>query len=257
MTKDDLIKAAKILFSKSIYGNDFWSQKRQELVHSILHDNIDNFLSWQVIKNTMYVTGSTYAPQEYTKIINTKFKNQLVVSKVGGPSPIPSDFNSCENLTHMLYHLYSFESLTNTNIEDNKSVIEFGGGYGCMAKIIKERSPSTKYCIVDFPEFNLLQKYYLSQHNINDVTFISNLDNVNIDADLLIATWSLSEAPIEVRQKFLSKVHLKKFLLAYQVNFFDIDNDVFFNEFTKNYNKKWIKGKISHLPPTQYYLFGI
>jgi hypothetical protein len=274
MNKQELIAEAKHMWDNTTYGTEFWSQRRKEVLYAIINFDIDSFLTWQVIQSTMYVTGSSYAPMEFYQIKDTPYGANLQVSKVGSPLAVPSNPGTCENTTHMLYHLYMYEQSTKIDTATYNSVIEFGGGYGCMAKLIKDRNPKAKYYIFDFPEFCLLQKYYLSQNGYDDVVFISDVDRLehtnadlrwllnfddigHTDTELLIATWSLSEAPIGVRQKFLAKVSAKNHLIAYQEKFFTINNTKFFTDMTRDKSKTWLRGDIPHLPPTQYYLFGV
>ena len=74
---------------------------------------------------------------------------------------------------------------------------------------------------------------------------------------LFIATWSLSESPIEIRKLFESILQQFKFILiAYQSNYNGIDNNEYFNTIVKNMdNYEWINYKIEHIP-NRYYLFG-
>ena len=89
-----------------------------------------------------------------------------------------------------------------------KKVFEFGGGYGCMARIFSLINKDIKYFCFDTFYVNLLQFYYLKYNNL-DVGFSkkkkfflnSNLNKIgnffnNKNDSLFIANWSISETPI-------------------------------------------------------------
>jgi hypothetical protein len=176
----------------------------------------------------------------------------------------------------MAYHLNEYENITQKEIKNNKVILEFGGGYGCMAKFVNSFHKECKYVIFDFPEFNLLQKYYLIKNGITISTDINNINPGEVylsssfdeiysfkNFDLLIATWSLSESPIEFRKSFISNINTKNLLIALQKSFDDIesfehiDNGNFFDSYTnENKNYKWSTYKINHLYGEQFYLFG-
>jgi len=258
MNITELREKATNIKNNTTYGNDFWSQKRQELLHEIQTNDINNFLRWPVMTETMYVANASYSAKELESVKDTQYNLQVKASPVGNPIPPTVNPESCSNLIHNLYHLCTFEKFSNKSIQSFNTVIEFGGGYGCVSKIIKENNKNCNYYIFDFPEFNLIQQYYHEQHGIYDVKYISNIDDLqSIKYDLLIATWSLSESPLSLRNDFLNKIDVSNFLLAYQESFEGTNNNDFFlsmvNEFEEN---KWTNAKITFLPPTQYYLLG-
>jgi len=249
---------AKRLLETTKYDGTYWSAKRQELLRDIINGDIAKFLSWNVMTETMYVVNSPYAFFENSMMSLTKYRNFLNASPVGGPSRSVCNPVSCDNHIHTAYHLSKFEQLTGKPIESMKSVMEFGGGYGCMASIVKRVNPGVKYYIYDFPEFSLIQKYFLEQNGITDVTFVNDITALEQDEfDLLIATWSLSESPMDVRMEFLSNVEPANFLLAYQANFEKVDNHTFFKAMTEEFpDVIWRGEHASHLPQVQMYLMG-
>jgi len=158
----------------------------------------------------------------------------------------------------MLYHIQKFKDITGVSIESCGSVIEFGGGFGNMCKVINNQNKDISYTIFDFEEFSLLQKYYLEENSVYGVKFINNLDELcGKKFDTLIATWSLSESPSEIRELFLKNIEVSNFLIAYQSSFEGIDNNNFFKYLSnKIENVKWYNVPIDHIP-NQNYLFGI
>jgi len=58
-------------------------------------------------------------------------------------------------------------------IKNNSILIEVGGGYGGLARIIKCLFPRITYIIVDLPEANVISSYYLSKTFSQDKIFYS------------------------------------------------------------------------------------
>ena len=124
-----------------------------------------------------------------------------------------------------------------------KKVFEFGAGYGCMARIFSKLNKKIKYICYDTDYVNLLQFYYLKHNNLNvgfhrsnKFFLTSNLKKSRNNNDLFIANWSLSEAPINYRNKFFKVISSSKYILiCFQENFENIDNLKYFNMLKKNY----------------------
>ena len=128
-----------------------------------------------------------------------------------------------------------------------------------MAKLVNNLGFREKYTIFDIPEFLSLQKYYLHSSNTDgNFNFISQTEKLDdSNPDIFIATWSLSESPVELRDEFLKKIGQPKYvLIAYQAVFETIDNVKYFDEYMKNnQDHDWINYEIKHLPQN-YYLIG-
>ena len=74
-----------------------------------------------------------------------------------------------------------------------------------------------------------------------------------------MATWSISECSIPLREKILRLLNeFNLFLIGYKNNFGNIDNIQYFKEFQNNRSDiSWFNRKISHMALAQhYYLFG-
>ena len=96
----------------------------------------------------------------------------------------------------------------------------------------------------------------------NGIYFLDNLKDfesldVGGQGSLFIATWSLSETPIYIREPFINKIStFHSQLIAYQDRFGEVDNVNYFksrpefNSYLNVYNER-----INHLPSNRY-LFG-
>jgi hypothetical protein len=120
-----------------------------------------------------------------------------------------------------------------------QQIIEFGGGFGCMCKMIFDRGFSGTYYIFDFPELSQLQKYYLCKLGEN-VKFINNFDKLpKIQSDsLFISVSALEESPKEIREKMLEYAKdCRDFFFKFSAGgnlFTDFSNEVGGNWIKKN-----------------------
>lgn len=162
-------------------------------------------------------------------------------------------------MIHNAYNLSFLIGHFNVDIGKIESIVEFGGGFGSMPKLIKDLGFNGKYTIFDFPEFIALQKYYLnSTHTKGNFEFIDQISKISLlDPDIFIATWSLSESPLNIRDEFLRKVGKPKYILiGYQEKFEEVDNVKYFNQYANdNKDYDWKTWEINHLPKN-YYLIG-
>jgi len=261
---------------------DTWQGNLNLLREKVLSTNIHSFLKWDIIKKTM--NNGNNADFIYAELLSLKkhkewsfYKNGLKENWVGERSMYPFYPSASPTLLHTAYHLAEFESNTSSKTIDYDCILEFGGGFGSMCRLNFNLGFNSGYIIFDFVHFSLLQKYYLKSNNIPVVTIdefirtkkgvvcISDTDELNAILDiydsksriLLIATWSISESPIDVRDLFLKSCdNVDSFLFAYQNNFENVDNNKYFDSYQKNHeNISWSGNKITHLPSDNY-LFG-
>jgi len=247
---------AKIISSRNSYGSCFWDSIRSSVLRKIINEDISDFASWDEIHKTMYVSNiHGYVKNEYDYI---KDKEYIKFVSRNNLKHETTHNGVCSNTIHMLYHIQKFTDTTGVHLKSLNSVVEFGGGFGNMCKVIKNQNNQIDYTIFDFEEFNLLQKYYLNENGITDTKFCNNIENLeNKQYDLLVATWSLSEAPRSVRENFLRRVNISNFIIAYQGSFEGVDNNDFFSYMSNNIPEiKWHKVPIEHIG-NQNYLFGV
>ena len=238
-------------------GTTVWEENRKELRRAILEDNVYDFLNWSVIKNTMIFE----APKtEYLDVIkNTMLAEALRETKIGNPKPYYLDLSTSGNLIHNAYSVSKLFS--KCSLKDFFKVVEFGGGYGSMCRLFRNMNYLNKYIIFDLPEFSALQNFYLDYIGTeftNNTVFTSNKNDFKSQNSgcLLIATWSLSEMPLILREKLLEQLKFDYCLIAFQSVFDEIDNVDYFNKFKDRYeNINFEISPINHLKG-HYYLIG-
>jgi hypothetical protein len=148
-------------------------------------------------KEATYLLGKF--PQQLEKIRRNKIDNEI------GEDLFETNVGIfCPNDVHHLYHICLF--IENTGMSKKKKIFEWGGGYGNFCKIFNLAFPDLveDYVIFDLPQLSKLQRSYLDSKDLQKVKTDSsteNLDNLSKTCDLFVATWSLSECPVELIDK--------------------------------------------------------
>jgi len=219
-----------------------WDEYNQKLEEELLPFPNDNFLNLKTIKGTMFVSSGKLWMWKQLKYLKKKnsikfLKFVLEEDKLGNPEILKKFFKTSHNNIQTLYHLVKFKEKTKEN--HFEKVVEWGGGYGCLAKTIKKirasNSKNLTYTIIDLPLLSCLQYYYLSEIfggsevniilskkdkieegkiNILPVCF---LEDFRLDADLFISTWALSESSKYSQKHVMENNYFgaKNILLAY------------------------------------------
>lgn len=256
---------AEVLTAAAGDPNGEWTKNLALLRESILQKDPRSFLRWPVVMRTMAATQERYILPELWFLLRHNWKRwRSVINEllVGHPYRCLFYPASSGNLIHQTYHLATFEKATGKSISDLKGIVEFGGGYGCLCRTTRRLGYTGPYLIFDFPAFSALQRYYLRTNGIEDVTYVSDPAALrsaikamsNQREILFVATWSLSETPIETREIICREVDtFGYFLVAYQSNFEGIDNDAFFSDMiSRRGDVAWTKLPIRHLPANTY-----
>jgi len=202
-----------------------------------------NFLRNSVIQRTMFVmAGSKWLNKELSflqkRYSKMKLRSLLIEDYVGDPLLLNSEYITSHNSIHHLYHLVRYSQRAKCNLNGIRVVVDWGGGYGNMAKIFKRLvgSNNLTFIIIDIPIFSCLQWLYLAtvlgeetvhllqtpednvrvgKVNLLPVCFVSRY---NITADLFISTWGLSESSVYTQDYVIASnwFRAKHILLAYQ-----------------------------------------
>lgn len=237
-----------------------WLGYQRALRDTLLKRDPRHFLRSEVIANTMF-HGAKEVELRTLEASPSWDKWRHVVTKdpFGSPppyAPLPDiDGNS-------LHQLYSLSQLPNgaDAVRNMHTVVEFGGGYGSMCKLIYGLGFTGRYTIYDLPEFLALQEYYFSNTGV-PLSSIALVQEPGILAqhsnpDLCIALWSLSESPLELRQQVLAALGSpKQYLIAYQEHFSRLDNVAYFAQFVAERPEyRFMTAPIPHLPGNHYLL---
>ena len=261
-----------------------WLANVNRLKELVLLEDPREFLRWDVILKTMSVTHAGYTTPElkYLQTLPTwdsRWRQAIEESQVGHPIPHWQYPKSSGNLIHHGYHVAQFEEKTGLSVDGMDFILEFGGGYGSMCRLIHQLGFRGRYVIFDLPAFSALQEFYLGSLNLRFHTLdLFDVGNPGVlcisDPDVLtsilsesqensnplfIATWSLSETPIDLRSFILPLISsFKAFLIAYQDQFNEINNIEFFARWRASIQEvQWEDWKLEHLPNHNRYLVGV
>ncbi len=263
------------------FSIELWDMLSNDIEVDFLQHFSLSFLKHPVIRRTMFMdfAGPLQKQElEYLeqKIPPQKLKELLKESKIGHPTITKWKYFTSHNSIHHLFHLERFKEETGKNIESVETLIEWGGGYGNIARIIKKINPNVTYVIIDLPIFSFIQATYLSsilgkeEVNLIDSEEGSILKNkINIiplnrvimeklsipQADLFLSTWALSESSA-VSQEFVeSKDYFgaKYLLIAHQEKSENVPNPENITNHLKNFQTVYHQ-KIPLLK-NNYYLF--
>lgn len=200
------------------------------------------FLRIPAVLRTMFVTAGGKWQQKETVFLERRFKKRelrrlLEEDLVGGPLLLNSGYLTSHNSIHHLYHLVRFFNTTDCNLRKVNIVVEWGGGYGNMAKIFTRlKGQPTTYILVDTALFCCIQWLYLAtvlgEKKVNliehpkdriqrgkvNVLPVGYVQEYKLRADLFISTWALSESSKFAQNLVIGKkwFSAKRLLLGYQ-----------------------------------------
>jgi hypothetical protein len=260
-----------------------WINHSSRLSELVFDSDPREFLRWDVILETMFAASAEYIEEElrYLRRLSdwrSRWRKAIKESTVGRPFLSPLHPRSSSHLIHQAYHLAQFEEQTGVHLSHIDYIFEFGGGYGSMCRLFHNLGFKGRYVIFDLPHFSALQQFFLKSIGIRVATIqaagaanagvicTSDLeqlelvlsDRVEQHNSLFVATWSISETPIQLRESILPSVaEFSAFLIAYQQEYGEVNNRQFFSEWKDRMSKQvaWQEALIGHLPGSRY-LFG-
>lgn len=226
VAKDRFAKALKE--AREYYRREKSRPVAPELIHECWKENIsaletyftgrmdEDFLSNETINGTMVFTDKKAHAIELDGLSRLMDQAALdrIISKglnrafISGKSRKGTVINS----VHHFYHLKRFEEMTGRKISSIRSVVEFGGGYGNMGRIMNNYGELESYSIIDLLLFSCVQHVFLSTvADAGQVAFCNSpgsskkplftlypltlMDNAKgLQGEMFLSTWALSES---------------------------------------------------------------
>ena len=105
------------------------------------------------------------------------------------------------------------------------SIVEIGGGYGGLCKVLSSFVDFEQYLLLDLEECNMLSRKYLSFFNLPTMSYrAEEIQDIDDNFDLLISNYALSECNRETQMMYIERFVKKsdKFYLMH--NNFHADN---------------------------------
>lgn len=257
---------------RSSSGSPLWNLARRRLVDHIRNDDPRRFLRWPEIRATMFVANAHYSSVELAALTRhrawlERWKPILVEDPSGCPTPSRLAPDTSDNLIHHVYHLLTLEENLG-QLHDFRGIVEFGGGYGSFARIVRRLGVNFPYYISDLPEFAALQRYYLAsvalqrgEPSVSEgVLWASSPADLSADATgLFVALWSLSEVPLHEREPWCEVIAgCEGVFIAFGRRFEGVDNMPWFDALRRRgdfRDFRWSCREIPHLRDS-FYLAG-
>jgi len=199
------------------------------------------FLRNPIISAQMVATASPSVTREKISLIESVWPADRVSTiiredYIGLPRIANFKYLTSGVRIHHAYHLASYKTTVGKSFESFGNIVEWGGGYGDMARLIRRLNAECTYTIIDLPELSALQYIYLHTLLGDDVNLITSENRqvkhgkVNIvpvgrimngetilSAQAFLSTWAITESPPDA-QEFISKnafFGARSVLLAY------------------------------------------
>lgn len=141
---------------------------------------------------------------ELCKVIGEEFVTAALEGEIGHPAHCVVDGRKvfCHDL-RLIYNLWQIERFFGGRRNEPLVIVEIGGGYGGLSAKLRRRLPKAKVIVIDLPEANAIQTYYLSRALPTERGFYSiDLEREGIkaflsgDADYaLLPTYAIAELP--------------------------------------------------------------
>jgi hypothetical protein len=244
---DELVIGSK----KDSKAQPGWNKFQEKLRDHAHRFDPREFTRWQVIRDTMFITDSLSVAKELDKLRqspewDSRWRNAIRESRAGRPRPFFKDRSTSGNVAHLAHHLHHLEQTTGKRINQFDQVMEFGGGYGGMCRLVHNLGFNGRYLIFDLPAFSQLQRFYLQLAGLTLLAKDADprQNGIVLETDpavsgkrdfrhpaLFLATWSLSETPFSIRAPFMELLgEFDAFLIAYHENNEEGSNLEFFRK---------------------------
>jgi hypothetical protein len=131
------------------------------------------------------------------------------------------------------YALSLYEKTTGRLLSDGDTFLEFGGGYGELARLVFMELEPGEFTIYDFPELSILQEWYLDKYvGSSKIKCVSEVQRVRgLTPTVFVSMTGLSEAPEYTRRHFLGCFRAESILLQYQKKWWGCNNEELFSTF--------------------------
>jgi hypothetical protein len=221
---------------------DDWVANMDRLEVAFLPRPPFDFLRDATVLATMVIlTGGNVLERELdylrTQHTGDQLRALLAEEPVGDPIIMEREFATSHQTIHHAYHLARFEATTGVEVSSLDRMVEWGAGYGGMARIQRRlHGGRPTQVLIDLPVFCLVQWLYLTtvfgEDTVSLITApdqviepgrisivpVGLVDAVPDESDLFLSTWAVSESTAAaqdhvVARKWFGANHL---LLGFQ-----------------------------------------
>ena len=166
--------------------------------------------------------------QKYLDEIKIDYMDKLSEIKqndlLGGPVTYTYDKVGTISSTTLRYLKNTSDIITKFG-NSFDSIVEIGGGYGGLCKVMSSFIKFDQYLLLDLEECNLLSRRYLSIFNLPTLSHrAEEIDEIDENFDLLISNYALSECDRETQMMYIQRFVKKSNKFYIMHNNFHADN---------------------------------
>jgi hypothetical protein len=225
------------------FTTPYWARTNDAVAARLLPVPPVKFLRDPFIAGNMVVNSPEAYLREELAFLEARLRKQelrhvLREEYVGGAPRVDVGYRTSHNTIHHAYHLERFREATGIAPGEFGTVVEWGGGYGNLARLVtRSATVDQTYVVVDNPLFSALQWLYLTSVfgeekvsllsaggdgivagalNLVPTGLLETIDDLH--ADLFISTWALSESAPAALEHVLERDWFRAphLLLAYR-----------------------------------------
>lgn len=156
-----------------------------------------------VLEHVPYEEGLEYLNEikiDYVDKLDSIKENDLY------GSPIKYDYEKIGSISPTtIRYLKNVSDILTKFGNQFESIVEIGGGYGGLCKVMSSFVNFQSYLLVDLEECNLLSRKYLSNFNLPTLSHRSEEIDVEEDFDLFISNYAFSECTRETQLEYIEK----------------------------------------------------
>jgi hypothetical protein len=254
-TRELLAELASALARQSVTGE--WAGLAADITRAIQEGSADAFLRLPPVMKTVHPRIRSRS-RDYIRYLmasprfSAQIQRALTESPVGRPLVNPHYPLSSPLLVQHGYHLVRLLEATGLELSALRLVVDFGAGYGSFFRLLRNLGYRERYLIWDLPVMCALQRFYLRNafptgpagQPPGNLEWLVSGEPAAVAAvsrqcteqpsSLFIATWSLSETPLAVRERIAPALAGFGYILcAYQRRFGEHDNVQYFQSLEK------------------------
>ena len=213
------------------FATEMWQEHIDEIADLFFADPY-NLMTHRIVRYAIYLSlVGEFAKSEFpylkARYSASELEVYLTENHAFYPTIIDDAYQTTETRVHHLTHLTYTSDVLEIDIRNLAMAVEFGGGFGSMTDLIRRLNGVATQMVIDFPVMLMMQAFYLrGRYGADQINFIRaaddavaegkiNLCPVNLVAelevptpDLLIATWSLSEANAYTQSLMIDELDL-------------------------------------------------
>ena len=147
--------------------------------------------------------------QQYLKEIDIDYLDKLDEVKENDSlgSPVIYEYPSVGEISPTtIRYIKNTSDIFNKFATSFNSIVEIGGGYGGLCKVLSSFIKFEQYLLLDLEECNLLSRKYLSHFDLPTLSYRSEeIDEIDENFDLLISNYAFSECHKDVQLDYIER----------------------------------------------------